>query len=284
MQVKIVKPIGHCFGVINAINLAKEIRNKYLDKNVYVFGMLVHNEEVLSDLEKLNIKTVNFTKENANELLSKFTTNDVVIFSAHGHDKKYEEILKNNNVTYFDATCERVKKSFELIKQSHEIIYIGKKNHPEANAALSMNENTHFYDINNDFDFTKVQSENPVVINQTTLSFLELEEIHQNILNHLPNANILDEICDATLLRQLAVKNLENEIDLILIIGSKNSSNTRKLYEVAKSVHLSKTVHFIENIADLDGISLDFNHAALISGTSTPLNLILKIQEYLENK
>ena len=180
-MITLLKPIGHCFGVLKAIEIAKETKKKYVDKNIYVFGLLVHNEEVVKELENNNIKTVMMNEDNAIDILNKFTSNDVVIFTAHGHPEIYEEILKKNKVTYVDATCKKVKDCFNVIKEADEVIYIGKSHHPETVAALTMNKNAHLYDIKDGFYYDVLKTNNPLVINQTTLSFLELEQIHQEI-------------------------------------------------------------------------------------------------------
>ena len=92
-MIKLLKPIGHCYGVINAINLAKSVAEKYKDKNIYVFGLLVHNEEVTKELDSYGIKTIDLTNKNPLEVLKKFNSRDIVIFTAHGHPDVYEDIL-----------------------------------------------------------------------------------------------------------------------------------------------------------------------------------------------
>ena len=176
-MVTLLKPIGHCFGVIKAIELAREISSKYKDKQIYVFGLLVHNEEVTEYLSSLGVKTVDTSIDNPLNLLKKFTKDDIVIFTAHGHPQVYEDILNSNGVTFFDATCSKVKECFNQIKEADEVIYIGKAHHPETEAALTMNKNAHLYDIKEGLDYSLIKSHDPLVINQTTLSFLELENI-----------------------------------------------------------------------------------------------------------
>ena len=281
-MVSLLKPIGHCFGVIKAIEIAQEVKKKHSDKNVYVFGLLVHNEEVVKELEKIGIKTVEFDQNNALDILSKFTKDDVVIFTAHGHPLSYEEVLKKNNVTFYDATCSKVKDCFNVIKDAKEVIYIGKEGHPETVAALTMNPNAHLYDINNGIDYSLIKSEDPLVINQTTLSFLELERIHQEIRNKLPRAIFNEEICNATLLRQQAVKELKDDIDTVIVVGSKKSSNTMKLYEIAIKEHPDKQSVLVNSLEELKPLHLKFKNAAILSGTSTPYETIAKIKEYLE--
>ena len=280
-MITLLKPIGHCFGVINAINLAKEVKDKHKDKNIYVFGLLVHNEEVVASLLEYGIKTIEVNKEKALEQLNQFSKNDVIIFTAHGHPQTYEDILNKNNVVYVDATCSKVKDCFNVIKQAGEVIYIGKNHHPETVAALTMNKNAHLYDIKESFDYSNVKTNSPLVINQTTLSFLELVNIHQEIKEHLPLAIFNDEICNATLLRQKAIQELGDDVDTIIIVGSNKSSNTMKLYEIAQSSHPNKQVLLISGVDELKHKQITFQNAVIASGTSTSIEAINRVKEYL---
>ena len=281
-MITLLKPIGHCFGVLKAIEIAKETRKKYVDKNIYVFGLLVHNEEVVKELENNSIKTVMMNEDNAIDVLNKFTSNDVVIFTAHGHPEIYEDILKKNNVTYVDATCKKVKDCFTAIKEAKEVIYIGKNHHPETVAALTMNKNAHLYDISSgSFNYDNLKTNSPLVINQTTLSFLELDAIHKEIKNKLPNAIFHDEICDATLLRHKAIKDIKDDVDTILIVGSNKSSNTMKLFDLAKSLHKNKQVVLVSSLGELKKNNIICHNVVIASGTSTPIKTILEIKDYL---
>ena len=282
-MVSLLKPIGHCFGVLKAIEIAKSVKQKHQNQNVYVFGLLVHNEEVVRQLESLDIKTVEIKEETALEQLNKFKKDDVVIFTAHGHPLVYEQILKDNDVTYYDATCSKVKECFNVIKAANEVIYIGKYGHPETVAALTMNANAHLYDINRGLDYSLIKSDNPLVINQTTLSFLELERIHQEIKNQLPRAVFYDEICNATLLRQKAISELNDDVDTIVIVGSKKSSNTMKLYEIANSAHPDKHILLVNNVNELREYGLVFKNVVIASGTSTSIETINQIKDYLSS-
>lgn len=282
MPISLLKPIGHCFGVLKAIEIAKKTKEQYLDKNIYVFGLLVHNEEVVKELDKLGIKTIEMNEDSAIELLNKFTSSDVVIFTAHGHPLIYEDILKKNNVTYIDATCSKVKDCFKVIKEAEEVIYIGKNHHPETVAALTMNNNAHLYDITSGPLFTNLKTDHPLVINQTTLSFLELEHIHQDIKEKYPHAIFYEEICDATLLRQVAISKLDKDVDTIIIVGSNKSSNTMKLYDIASKLRPNKQVIRVSNVEELIKENIKFTNAVIASGTSTPYTTIAKIKEYME--
>ena len=230
MEVIELKPYGYCYGVTNAIKIIEQVKNKHLDKNVYVFGMLVHNNDVVKYLESKNILTIDTTKINKLERLREFTSDDVVVFTAHGHIKEYENILKDNDVIYYDATCKKVLKNMQLIKEyskDYKIIYIGKMNHPETEACLSISDNIILYDINNGMDYSRVNEDKVVVTNQTTLSLLEIDRIHQDIKNRYPNAIFIDEICSQTRVRQVNILNSKENPDLVLVIGSIQSSYYR---------------------------------------------------------
>ena len=284
MMVSLLKPIGHCFGVLKAIEIAKQVKEKHQNQNVYVFGLLVHNEEVVKDLANEGIKTIEFNEDNALEKLRQFKKDDVVIFTAHGHPLIYETILKENGVTFYDATCNKVKDCFNVIKSAQEVIYIGKNGHPETVAALTMNPNTHLYDISSGFDYSLLKTNRPLVINQTTLSYLELERIHQEIKNRLPNAIFNEEICNATLLRQKAIDELDKDIDTVIIVGSKKSSNTMKLYEIARNVHPDKQIILINNVEELKNQELVYKNAVIASGTSTSLKTIIAVKDCLSSR
>ena len=127
MEVYELKPYGYCFGVIQAIELIKEVKQKHYDKNIYVFGMLVHNNDVVTYLNSLGITTIDTNSIDKVQKLKEFTSDDVVVFTAHGHDERYHLFLEKNNVIYYDATCKNVRSSIDLIKtklKDHQIIYV----------------------------------------------------------------------------------------------------------------------------------------------------------------
>lgn len=285
MKVYELKPYGYCYGVINAINLIKEVREKHSNKNVYVFGMLVHNNDVVKYLDDINVKTIDTTKINKEERLKQFTSNDVVVFTAHGHDYKLEKILRDNGVIFYDATCKNVLTNLELIKEkssSREIIYIGKKNHPETEAALAISPKVVLYDIKEGIDYSKIKVNNPLVTNQTTLSYLEIKNIHDDILKNFNKSEIIDEICSSTRIRQENIINFDIDVDLVIIIGSIQSSNTDKLFQISKDKFINSKVIKVENLKGLKQYDLKNIKSVLItSGTSTPLSSILEIKEYL---
>ena len=286
MKIDIIQPSGYCFGVLNAINEAIKIKENYPFNNVYVLGELVHNEDVISFLNNHNIHTL-VVNNNEEEILKKLNANDILIFSAHGHDEKLDELLKNKKITFFDTTCKNVKKNLDLIKENIDkgIIYIGKENHAETKAAISISNKVILYNLDKGLDFSKITFKEPIIINQTTLSFLELNNIHKEILENIPKANIIDEICPVTRIRQENIINLKKDYDLLIIIGSKTSSNTNKLYELALKYHQNKKVLMIGSKKELFKLDLsNYQHVAIFSGTSTPNEIINEVKQYLEEE
>lgn len=284
-RVILQKPIGYCFGVISALEKAKEVKKQYPNYNIFVFGELVHNSFVIEKLKELGINTVPFSKENAIEILNSFDKNDIVIFTAHGHPEIYNQVLEERGIIYFDTTCVNVKENMRLIKENlnRGVIYIGKKDHEETIASLSLGKQVVLYDIKEKLDYNKVNFDNPLVINQTTLSILELKEIHKEIKKNIPNSELSNEVCGATRIRQEQIKDIDDSYDLIVIVGSSNSSNTTKLYQTAKEYHKNKKVLQINDVIDFEKEDIsNCNNVIMLSGTSAPMEIIIKIKDYLE--
>ena len=287
MKVTILEPQGYCAGVTNAINIALRAKLENKDKPVYILGMLVHNEKVINELTSLGITTLYRDNKSDEELLYSLPDESIVVFSAHGHKKNLDEIAINKRFKVYDATCPKVQNNLKIIskeiEEGHKIIYIGHKNHPEALAALSISDQVLFYDIKGDFDYKGIKDKSPLVINQTTLNTKELKELYIDIIVHLPKARIMDEICPATRLRQEALINIADDVDLILVIGDKNSSNTNRLLEIAKTNHPEIDSYLVSDLDELKNIDINKKkHVAIASGASTPKKEIDKIKEYLE--
>ena len=280
MKVEILKPKGYCAGVNSAIELAKQVRLDNPNKDVYVLGMLVHNNFVVRELEQCGIRSVNDINDVPN--------GSVLIFSAHGHKEELDLIAKNKNLIVYDSVCPKVLHNLNLIKenlsQGHEIIYIGQDNHPEANACLSLSKKVILFHKNILKNYYLIQDDSPLVINQTTLNILDIKDIHEDILKVFPNARITNEICGSTRLRQEAIKNLSKDVDLIVVVGDVNSSNTRRLLEIAKQCHSEIESVMISCASQLDTRLLqNKNHIVISSGASTPENIIDEVYDLICN-
>lgn len=281
MKVKILEPKAYCAGVNHAIIMAYKAKQEHLDKDVYVLGMLVHNNFVIDQLKKKGIKTV-FS-------LDDIPSGQVVIFTAHGHDEKLDAIAKNKDLIIYDAVCPKVKSNLNIIKkelsQSHQIIFIGIDKHPETIAATSIDKNIYLYDIHSTFDYSFIKDKTPLVVNQTTLNILELADIHKDILSHIPNARILDEICSSTRQRQEAIQKIdESDTDFIIVVGDKKSSNSTRLFEMAKLCHPHIESIMISDANELDiELLKDKKSIVISSGASVPNEIIDEISNKINS-
>ena len=280
MKVEILKPKAYCAGVSNAINLAIKAREENPDKKVFVLGMLVHNNFVVEFLKKKDIQVALDINEIPN--------GEVIIFSAHGHKKELDAIAEEKNLIVYDSVCPKVLNNIKLIedniKAGHNVIYIGQKGHPEAEACLSLYNKVILYTNNILKDYQVEKDESPLVINQTTLSILDIKDIHEEILKAIPKARIANEICGSTRLRQEAILSLDKDVGLIIVVGDNNSSNTKRLLEVAKASHPEVKSIMIADASQLDvRMCANKNHIVISSGASTPEDIIDAVYNKIVN-
>ena len=285
LKIYLASPRGFCAGVKRAIEIVDKSIKKY-GAPVYVRHEIVHNKQVVEDLKKKGAIFVD-------ELNDIKDVSRPVIFSAHGVPKSVPEEAKEKKLSYLDATCPLVSKvhreSEQLYKRGYDIILIGHKNHPEVIGtmgqlpigAIKLVETMQDAQGLTDREFTK-----PIAyITQTTLSVDDTAEIIDCLIKKFPNikAPIKEDICYATTNRQLAVKTMAPKCDMFFIVGSRNSSNSVRLVEVAKKAGCknSQLMYFEKEIP-----IIDIQNSASIgisSGASAPeelvQNLINKIKK-----
>ena len=287
MKVTILEPSGYCSGVERAMKMAIDTKKNNPDKNVVVLGMLVHNEDSLKTLEKHGIKTIYDNNCSLEQLVDKISEPSLVILTAHGHSKAVEEKLIQKGHEFVDATCPFVANSFKEIKKSLNkdlyVFYVGVKNHPESTAALSLSDKVLFIDYK-DSKIPNIETKSPLVISQTTLSQLEVFKIYMEIEKAYPKAKISKGICRASTDRQLALGNLDKDVDLIYVVGSVNSNNSRTLFNIAKGLYPNKKVLLIQNASEINKKDLlGLSHIVISSGASTPREVIEEIKSSLLN-
>lgn len=288
MKVTLVKPQGFCSGVLKAVSIAKKAREEHPNKKIYILGMLAHNKTLTDDLAKQGLITLDDSDEF--RAVDSLNQGDVLIFTAHGHDEAIENKAKEKGLLIYDATCFKVKSNLEKIKKeieaNHQVIYIGQKGHKETNAALSVSKNVSLYDTQLLINYQLITDKNPYVINQTTLNYKSLDKYYSDILKHIPGARIENEICAATRLRQEAVTKIDQDTDLIIVVGHQKSSNSNKLFEIAKFNYPKTFVVMVNDLEELKQIK-DIEtkkKAAVISGASTPQYVVDEIYNYLLSK
>lgn len=278
------KEIGFCYGVKNAIKIAKNAaESKNTKRPIYLLGNLVHNHHVNSFLENIGIIILNGSSRL--EMLDQIDSG-TVIFTAHGVSPKVYEKAKNKGLDIIDATCPYVEATFKLMKEKvdngYNVIFIGKKDHPETESAIALSNNVHVYKKD-----LIINSNKLCLCHQTTMSFYDVSEAYTDLISKFPHIETLDMICKVTEKRQNEIRNLNNynfnNPALIIIIGDKTSNNSTKLFEMAK--RLNKTdVLFIDNISELNFLELKkYNEIFIGSGTSTPMAITNELYELLHN-
>lgn len=286
MKIEILEPFGYCAGVERAMKMALEVKKAHQDQEVVVLGMLVHNADALNELSKAGISTIFDENKSLVELIDKVDNNAIVILTAHGHSMAVEEELKRRNTEFIDATCPFVTLTENVIKkaisENRDVLYLGKKNHPEANAALSISNKVHLIEPKNVQLDEKYH--NPLVISQTTFSESEIAKTISFIKDALKEVSVSESICQASTLRQNALKNLSKDVELIYVVGGKNSNNTKTLFEIAASTHPKAKVLMIENANDINKKDLiGLNYVAISSGASTPREITLEVENKIKS-
>ena len=283
MKIQKVIPSGYCKGVVNAISIAKKTRQEHPDEPVYILGMLVHNSHVSKELEDEGIITLYDEHKSKEELLDE-VDEGVIIFTAHGISDTIKEKVTAKGLQYVDATCVDVLKTQNLIrehlKDDYEVIYFGKKGHPEAEAVLSISDRIHLISKKEDIDALEIRSDRLFFTNQTTMSYLELSDIIAYLKDRFPAIYIQPEVCNATTSRQKAIYELK-DCDLLYVVGDLRSNNTNMLKEIGIK-HGIKKVLLIQTYEDIDKSDLqDAENIYVTAGASTPPELIRQVIDHL---
>ena len=284
-QIKLANPRGFCAGVDRAIDIVNKALEIY-GAPVYVKHEVVHNKVVVEDLRARGAIFI--------EEIDEIPDDSLVIFSAHGVSSEVEESTKARNLNFFDATCPLVTKVHMEVKKhakaNKDIILIGHEGHPEVEGTMGRHinaENSSIYLVQDEVDATNIQVKNSkslALVTQTTLSVDETMSIIEILKKRFPKIEIpkKDDICYATQNRQDAVKQLALESDYIIVVGSKNSSNSNRLKELAEKCGCKSIL--IDEFSDLDLEDLQkFENIAITAGASAPESRVMEIAKLLEN-
>ena len=281
MEIIIGKTAGFCFGVENAVNKTKEqLNNK---RNIFCLGELVHNKQVTEELEKEGIIFVDDISNAKKD----------VIIRAHGEKKETYDKAKELDLNIIDLTCPKVTKIHKIAEEyankGYYILLIGKSNHPEVIGTISYcGENSDIIEDQNEIEQKLEKLYNSkikklLIISQTTFSLDKFNKIILLVQENLKEdieIEIKKTICDATRLRQEETKELSSKVDAMIIIGGKHSSNTNKLYEIAKA-NCSNSI-LIESSTELDKEEIKkHKKIGIMAGASTPKKSIESVVEML---
>ncbi len=273
MEVKVARSAGFCWGVKRAVNLAVDAAKGV--KLVYCLGELIHNKLEIDRLRKFGIEFINSVKN--------LKPGDTIIIRSHGIPPKVMEEIKKKSLKVVDATCPFVKdvheKVVKLEKKGYPVCILGNPNHPEVigiaghvKEPIVVSSMKELADIS---DLRKLG-----VVCQTTLEQSFLKEAVAFLSSKVKELKVYNTICKATQVRQEEAKRLAREVDLMIVIGGKNSSNTTKLYRISKSVN-PLTFH-IESVADIDtGWFEEVKVVGVTAGASTPQWVIDQVVSFL---
>ena len=283
MEIRLANTRGFCAGVDRAIEIVKKVL-EIQGSPVYVKHEVVHNKTVVEELKQLGAIFV--------EDIHEIPEGEVVIYSAHGISKAVEVESQNRNLNVFDATCPLVSKVHAEVntyaKLGYHCLLIGHKNHPEVEGTMGQFDTSFGGTITLIEDLEDVNklnfkaSDNIAFVTQTTLSVDDTQEIKDSLIQKYPSIKgpKKDDICYATQNRQDAVKQLALESDLVLVIGSENSSNSNRLREIAERSGVE--AYLIDTIEDLPLDCLEGkSKIGLTSGASAPEHLVSEVIEVL---
>lgn len=285
MQVIRLTPRGYCHGVVGAMKIVQQaIDDSSLPRPIYIVGMIVHNQHVVDAFETEGVITLD--GRSRLELLEN-VTEGTVIFTAHGVSPLVKRRAAEKGLYVMDATCPDVTRTHDLIRdktaEGYDIIYIGRKGHPEPEGACGVAPGrVHLVETEADVDALTVNTQKIAVTNQTTLSQWDTANLMNRIKAKYPSAEIHNEICMATQLRQQAVAEQAKQADLCIVVGDPRSNNSNRLVQVSEEV-AGTPAKLVSNLRDMRPEWLHGLKAiAVTSGASTPSMLTKVLIDYVE--
>ncbi|MBR3771503.1 MAG: 4-hydroxy-3-methylbut-2-enyl diphosphate reductase [Clostridium sp.] len=276
MEIRTAESAGFCFGVERAVNLVyEEVEN---DKKVYTYGPIIHNEEVVRDLDEKGVSVINNIDEIHNAEAG------TIVIRSHGVGKDIQKKMEQSGCQIIDATCPYVKKIHRIVsKESNDgrvIVIIGNPKHPEVQGIKGWCENDVFI-IENKEDAENLcipEDSRVCIVSQTTFNYKKFEELVEIISKKRYDILALNTICNATEERQKESRELAKISDAMVVIGGEHSSNTQKLYEICKNE--CKNTYYIQTVEDLNLAEFkSFQKVGITAGASTPNKIIKEVQK-----
>ena len=288
MEVKVAKTAGFCFGVQRAVDKVYELIDSCQDR-LFTLGPIIHNEEVVNDLEKKGVRVA------SEEELKTLPKGSTVVIRSHGVGKKVYDQLEECGLSYVDVTCPFVLKIHRIVekesKAGSHIVIIGDPDHPEVVGICGwcIGSYTVIRTKQDALDFVPLESKNVCIVSQTTFNYNKFKDLVEilrkkrydnTVLNIL---NILNTICNATEERQREAKSIAGEVDTMLVVGGRHSSNTQKLFEICKKE--CENTYYIQTPVDLDSDMFQCSsYVGITAGASTPKKIIEEVQEHVRIK
>ena len=279
MEIRLAKSAGFCFGVKRAVE--QVYTHAETNQDIYTYGPIIHNEEVVKDLESKGVSVID--EEGLSSL-----KNGTVIIRSHGVEKAVCDRIQNMGLNCVDATCPFVKRIHKIVEKESaagkQIVIIGNAGHPEVIGIMGWSS-TPVIVIETEEEAEKFEldeAKDVCVVSQTTFNYIKFNKIVEKLLKKGYNIVVVNTICNATEERQTEAREIAKEADVMIVIGGKHSSNTRKLYEIC--ARECEHTYFIQTLADLKLEKLPNKSVGLVgitAGASTPNNIIEEVQNYV---
>ena len=282
MKVITAKTAGFCFGVKRAVEKVYEQVNQE-KKEIYTYGPIIHNEEVVADLESKGVKVLESREE-----LEKLERGTVIIRS-HGVGRAIYRLIEEKGLELVDATCPYVRKIHRIVKEKSEqgvqVIIIGNDTHPEVEGIKGwcVHPAIVIADQESASELVFPEDQKICIVSQTTFNYNKFKNLVEIIDKKGYDIDVINTICSATEERQLEAGELADKVDAMIVIGGKSSSNTQKLFEICKTNCVN--TYYIQTLDDLELYSLPpVKCVGITAGASTPNYLIKEVQEYVRNE
>lgn len=288
-QVIVAKSAGFCFGVERAVARVYEqiqaVKEGKAQGPIYTYGPIIHNEEVVRDLEEKDVQVLD-TEEDLENLPEGQGT---VIIRSHGVSRHVYDILNSRGVNVVDATCPFVKKIHKIVDEhsraGEAVIIIGSPVHPEVEGIRGWgNGDTVVVENEADAeDYNLPEGKKLCIVSQTTFNYNKFQELVEILEKKRYDKVVLNTICSATEERQLEARQIACEADTMIVIGGRHSSNTQKLYEICRKE--CENTYYIQTLVDLDTKPFQcIGCVGITAGASTPNNIIEEVQKHVRIK
>ena len=275
MEVIVAKTAGFCFGVKRAVEQVYEQIEK-AERPVYTFGPIIHNEQVVEDLAQKGVRVIDTEEE------LETVCDAIVIIRSHGVGKHIYDLLERNGVTVVDATCPFVKKIHRIVQEQQaagrRVIIVGNPDHPEVQGIRGWgDEGTLVVENADQIENLPVSTKDKLcVVAQTTFNYNKFQDLVEKFEKKGYDILVLNTICNATQERQVEAKQIASEVDAMIVIGGRNSSNTQKLYEICRKE--CKNTYFIQTLGDFNPECVNsVRSVGITAGASTPNQIIEEV-------
>ena len=277
MNVELAKTAGFCFGVKRAVDTVYQQIEQYRGEKIFTYGPIIHNEEVIKDLRSHGVEVLNDEEE------LKTADADVVVIRSHGVAKYIYDILEERGITCVDATCPFVKKIHKIVAEKSAegsyIVIVGNGEHPEVQGIRGWaGEQVTVVQTQEDAERFELpdKDQKVCIVAQTTFNYNKFQDLVEKISKTYYDILVLNTICNATQERQVEARQIASQVDVMIVIGGKNSSNTQKLYEICRRE--CKHTYYIQTLEDFKPeITGTVRSVGITAGASTPNQIIEEV-------